>query len=613
MKHIIFALLLFTLGAALPAPAAADAKADAAYLALVDAAQKDPAAADYAALRMAYSKTSFHGLNGGFEESVAPRKALENFHKQKTPEAAELLRKAVREYYGDVDTLLFLLHAENQNKTDALNTEAMGAALKGLLDAILTTGDGKSMKTALKTISTREEYAVAQGIYGMSIINRRIESGHGRIYSTLSVRSNQNPEMEMFFDVTDRWAHPANPARAEKPVPFRGAILTGDDTAADKEYLALVDSAMKNPEAADWAVLRKAYTATRYFAATGPLGATAFAQNTAQHHINRDTPESKQDFDAAYRHHFAAMGMHQIVEKLQAAGYLAHINKAIAPAARKGILQVALASGDGKTTATAFQVVTGQEIEQAVLQLLDKPASAGMSMEKDRFISAFKGIYRSSGAEAQYYFSLPGGLNAMMKIGAPQEARTPKDRSEADTRYLALAEAAIQSPATADYGALRMAYAQTSFYNPYGGPVVTRKMTEAAQAAAADPAKIESLKHSIKEHLAHFATHRTLLHFAANQKADFVDVKSHQAHLDGIIASIMKSGDGKSPQTAHHVIDIQEEYMVMRDIMKIKGQKRPTRPIDGHVYDVFDYQTADGTASAVYFNVDAIFARDPAE
>lgn len=613
MKQFIFAFFLFALCTAMPPMAAADAKADAAYLSLVDAAQKDPAKADYAALRLAYSKSSFHSQNGGFDESAAPRKALDAFQKQKSPETTAALQKAIREYYGDVDTLLFLLHANSQNKIDVLDTESMGMALKGLLDAIIATGDGKSMKTAFKPISQREEYAVAQGVYNMQIVGRRVETGFGKIFSTLIVRTEQTPEMEMFFDVTDRWSHPSNPHRDEKPAPFHGAQLKGEDTAADKSYLAMVDAAMKNPAAADWTALRKAYTGTRYYAATGPLGVTAYVQDMAQHHINRGTPESQQDFDTAYRQHFAAMGLHQIVEKLQGINHLTFIDSKIAPLARQGLLQATLVSGDGKTSATAFQAVTGQEIEQAVLQLLDKPASAGMSMEKDLFISSFKGINRTDGSEAQYYFSLPGGMSALMKMGEKQNTRAPTDRSEADSRYLSLVEAAEKDPSSADFHTLRMAYAQSSFYNPYGGPVVTRKVGEAVKAAQADPEKMQNLKQLTKEHFGHFATHRTMLHMADKENAGFVDKKAHQAYLDGIIASIMKSGDGKTPQTAHQVIDIQEEYMVMQDIMKIKGRKRPTRPIDGHVYDVFDYQTADGQSAAVYFNVDAIFARDPAE
>ncbi len=613
MKHFLFALLLVALIPMLAMPAAADDVADSAYLALVDAAQKTPQSADWPALRSAYAKTSFYAKTGGINKAEAPRTALKNLQEKKTPETQAAFNQALRQYYGDVDTLLFVLYTEGQHKTGAVDTAVLGTALKGLLDAILATGTGKSMKTAFKTISLDEENAIAQGVYRLQLVGRHTESGHGRIYSTLSVRDAQGPEMEMFFDITDRWALDANPDHAQKPGPYILPQSADGSTAAETAYLAMVDAAQKKPADANWDKLRKAYADTSFYGQTGPIGATALAARMAQHDANRSTPESQESFKKAYRQHFAAIGVQKIADDLKSRGQADYIDSAVTAAAHKGLLQSVLKSGDGKTAATAFQIVTGSEIEESVPVLLENPVSAGVSIEGERVFSRFKGKDRKTGADAEYIFAMQGGLPGMMKGVRGQPDKAPKDRSAADARYLALADAAIKSPGHVDYAALRLAYAQTSFYSPYGGAFLTEKLDKAARDAMADSAKTVDYQTLVRAHLGHFASHLHAIGLANSGKPVFIDPAAHQKHLDGIIASILKNGDGKTPASAFTVIDIQEEYMLMKDVLKVQGKKRPTLQQDGHVFDVFDYTAQNGSTGTVYFNVDQIFARDPME
>lgn len=613
MKHILFALLLVAILPLFTAPAAADDAADTAYLTLVDAAQQSPAAADWAALRNAYTKTSFYAQTGGINKAEAPRTALKNLQDKKTPETEAAFNQALRQYYGDVDTLLFVLYADAQQKTGAINTPAVGTALKGLLDAVLATGTGKSMKTAFKTITLDEENAIAQGIYRLQLVGRHTESGHGRIYSTLTVRDAQGPEMEMFFDITDRWALAANPDHAQKPAPFVLPQSADGTTTADAAYLAMVDAAQKNAKTVNWDKMRKAYAETSFYAQTGPIGATALAARMAQHDVNRGTPESQDSFKKVYRQHFAAIGVQTIADDLKSRGQADYINGTVTAAARKGLLESVLKSGDGKTPATAFQIVTGSEIEESVPALLENPVSSGVVVEGERVLSRFKGKDRKTGANTEYVFAMQGGLPGMIKAVSSQSDKLRKDRSAADAKYLVLAEAAIKAPGMVDYAALRMAYAQTSFYSPYGGAFLTEKLEKAARDAIADPAKTADYQTLARAHLGHFASHVHALDLAQSAKPAFIDSAAHQKHLDGIIASIQKNGDGKTPETAFSVIDIQEEYMLMKDVLKVQGKKRPTLQKDGHVFDVFDYTGADGSTGTVYFNVDQIFARDPTE
>lgn len=614
MKHILFALLIFSLAPLFVAPAQADIGIDNAYLAMVDSVQQTPDTADWAALRKAYTKTSFYAATRGVDQATAPRIALQKLQAENTPQAQAAFQQAIRQHYADVDTLLYILSNEAKQKTGAVDTAALSKALKGLLDAILATGDGKTMQTAFKTISHDEENAIAQGVFRLQLVARHVESGHGRIYSTLTVREAQGPEMEMFFDITDRWALPANPKHAEKPAPYSLPQTPDAATDADNAYMKMVSAAQASPDAVNWDDLRKAYAATSFYAQTGPLGATALAARMAQHDANRGTPESQDGFKKVYLQHFAVIGVQKMAENLQSCGLAKYLDAKTIKAAQTGLLNSVLKTGDGKTVATAFQIITGTEIEETVPVLLENPVSSGVAFEAEKVISRFKGKDRKTGADTELIFAMQGGLPVMMKSAHGGSGRVAtKDRSEADARYLALADAAIKTPGMVDYAALRSAYAQTSFYSPYGGAALTGKLDAALTAALEAPAQVKSYEDLSRAHLGHFAAHLHALHAAQSKKPAFIDGAAHQKHLDGIRQSILKSGDGKTPQTAYHVIDIQEEYMLMKEVLKIQGKKRPTLQQDGHVFDVFDYTAADGSAATVYFNVDMIFARDPTE
>ena len=73
-------------------------------------------------------------------------------------------------------------------------------------------------------------------------------------------------------------------------------------------------------------------------------------------------------------------------------------------------------------------------------------------------------------------------------------------------------------------------------------------------------------------------------------KADF-----HRAVLNGLIDSILKSGDGKSPKTAWVVISVHEEYVVLQ-VLGFKPSQQSLLHQDDHSYDEMKVKNAqDGT------------------
>ncbi|HCS22889.1 MAG TPA: hypothetical protein DIW20_03990, partial [Rhodospirillaceae bacterium] len=92
---------------------------------------------------------------------------------------------------------------------------------------------------------------------------------------------------------------------------------------------------------------------------------------------------------------------------------------------------------------------------------------------------------------------------------------------------------------------------------------------------------------------------------------DFARLKPHKDFLAALIGSILKNGEGKALETALQIIDITEEYFLMRNVLRLQRiKKRPTLQQDGHIYDVFDaIDPRSGEETVIYFNVDHIFAR----
>jgi Domain of unknown function (DUF4919) len=98
---------------------------------------------------------------------------------------------------------------------------------------------------------------------------------------------------------------------------------------------------------------------------------------------------------------------------------------------------------------------------------------------------------------------------------------------------------------------------------------------------------------------AHFAEYIAFREMGDSKQADF-----HRAVFDGLIRSILNSGDGKSEDTAYVVASVHEEYVVMRALgLQPKGQSLARK--DGHSYDVMEVkESKSGQTSTVYFNVD---------
>ena len=154
-----------------------------------------------------------------------------------------------------------------------------------------------------------------------------------------------------------------------------------------------------------------------------------------------------------------------------------------------------------------------------------------------------------------------------------------------------------------DYTALRLAYAASPKYAPYGSSMVLAKtMTKAYGAGDCGAAMMHAQEIfeanfvSIDAHMVASLCHKKAGNEEGAQRAYMI--------VRGLVRSVLKSGDGKSPETAFVVISIDEEYKALEALSLMPGTQSLVSH-GGSSFDRLDARKRDsGEPVTLYFNVD---------
>jgi Domain of unknown function (DUF4919) len=189
---------------------------------------------------------------------------------------------------------------------------------------------------------------------------------------------------------------------------------------------------------------------------------------------------------------------------------------------------------------------------------------------------------------------------------APAEKPASADQAQKDAAYEALLKKLKGGDRTVDFKELRMAYAESSGYNPYGGDRQARQaMFAAMRAKEWDEALKQSAKILEKNYVdinAHFGAFVANDRKGVTDKADF-----HKFVLEGLVNSIRDSGDGKGTDKAFVVISTDEEYALL-NILGLRPTSQALLNKGGHSYDMLtavDPKTNE--KQDIYFNIDKPF------
>ncbi len=192
----------------------------------------------------------------------------------------------------------------------------------------------------------------------------------------------------------------------------------------------------------------------------------------------------------------------------------------------------------------------------------------------------------------------------------PSDARKAEmaaERKGRQDRFAALV-ADAQSGGAVDYTALRTAYPYTTSWDPYGNKTdALMDQAAAAQKGGDCAGALEKLDQVLRIDFTIDGAHALRADCLGTQKG-----AGENAIADGLIHSLMDSGDGLNEKSAYIVVTMREE----RDVLANRHIQTKTRQInirgsDGHYYDRVDgISLKKGVAETrtLYFDVSAFTA-----
>jgi hypothetical protein len=169
--------------------------------------------------------------------------------------------------------------------------------------------------------------------------------------------------------------------------------------------------------------------------------------------------------------------------------------------------------------------------------------------------------------------------------------------------YDDLLDAALQDPASADFQELRTAYAQSEDYAPYVHDTEHLEALRAALHGDDLPAALDAIE-GLLDH--------NYLDIEAHMAADYIYTRLndeensvyHRTFARGLIDAILDTGSGRDFATAFAVLNVTEEYTVLR-VLGFRPAGQRTIQHEGDWFDILSAQHPSRQETfEVYFNID---------
>ena len=194
-------------------------------------------------------------------------------------------------------------------------------------------------------------------------------------------------------------------------------------------------------------------------------------------------------------------------------------------------------------------------------------------------------------------------------LTSSEAAAAYAQRRQYQAKYADLTRKAAQGELAVDFTALRAAYPYTDQWDPYGNKT-TALLEEAAAAATGKDcvSALEKLDEILKLDFTIDAAHALRSDcLTASGREPAARIESNIA--DGLIHSLMDSGDGNTEASAYVVMTQREEMDVLANRhLVVKLRQTQVRGVNQHFYDVVQGTSAtDGAAvTTVYFDVSSL-------
>jgi hypothetical protein len=172
--------------------------------------------------------------------------------------------------------------------------------------------------------------------------------------------------------------------------------------------------------------------------------------------------------------------------------------------------------------------------------------------------------------------------------------------------YTELLAAAQRSPELADYTALRMAYAASPEYAPYGLVHSDNGLWKAINVALKQDdlaAVVQACNRLLDKYALDLKTHM-IATWAHDRLGNSILANHHTQFGQGVLKSLMESGDGLSFETAFVVIDIREEYFILQ-LLGAEMKVQALAEHQGSWFDIFSVViTKTQQEASIYCNID---------
>jgi len=175
---------------------------------------------------------------------------------------------------------------------------------------------------------------------------------------------------------------------------------------------------------------------------------------------------------------------------------------------------------------------------------------------------------------------------------------------ETGARYDDLLAKVKSGNLSVDFREMRLAYAGTSHYKPYGGGQAgIRDAMFAAMAAKDYAAAVENAEKVMADNYVDIDAHM-IASIAYDRLGKEKNAGFHRSVVRGLVASILDSGDGRTPETAYTVISIDEEYVILY-ILGLTMSRQADQHLNGHSYDKLDVsESKTGKQFELFFSID---------
>lgn len=177
---------------------------------------------------------------------------------------------------------------------------------------------------------------------------------------------------------------------------------------------------------------------------------------------------------------------------------------------------------------------------------------------------------------------------------------------KAASEYAGLRDQVKSGDFSVDFQRLRMSYVDSPEFKKARD--TDEQRTQMIQAVNAKDYKLAIknadvvLENNYADMDAHFGKY-----IAHRELGDAKQAEFHRHVFDGLIKSVLNSGDGKSIETAYVVVSVHEEYVVLQ-VLGLQPQGQSLLHDQGHSYDVMKAKDRkSGEAVTLYFNADIPF------